>query len=210
MAAEDIPPHLVESTLQGIPWIAEREGHNILTNVGRAWLRNLVGAKSYANIGGSTGYIEGTSYVLTSERIAYMAYGVGGALQTDTQFYRTQEELVTVTTPEDWVKVTATDYFKQVLPQTTANGSFPDGYTIRFTGILASSEVSFSANTSHSSVAVGTDVPVSEAGLYLSGSTVTEEPNYADNATRMVAYNIFAPLRVTTNVVLRIDWDFLF
>ena len=207
---EEIPEGQADEVLAGIPWIAQRESHNVLTNIGRAWLRNLSGAASYGSIAPGTGYIEGGGFVLTSERVAYMGLGVGGSFSS-APYFATQEELVTVSALEDFVKITSSPtYLKLVLPQTTVNGSFPDSYTIRFTSILASSEVSFAGNTSKSAQAVGTNVPVSEAGLYLSGATPTANLDHVDNNTRLVAYNIFTPIPVTPNVVLRIDWDFLF
>lgn len=207
---EEIKEGEIDKVLAGIPTIAKRESHNILTNIGRTWLRNLSGAASYGAIDAGTGYIEGTGYALTSERVAYLGLGVGGSFSS-APYFATQEELVTVSALEDYVQITdAPTYLKTVLPQTTVNGSFPDSYTIRFSTILASSEVSFATNVSKSAQAVGTNVPVSEAGLYISGATPTENLDHVDNNTRLVAYNIFTPIPVTPNVVLRIDWDFLF
>lgn len=189
--------------------ISQHRSHNVFTNNGRTWLRNLSGAASYASIA-SNGYIEGTGDVLTSERAAYVAFGVGGALSS-APYYHTQEELVSVTALEDYVLVTgAPTYLASVLPQNTANGSFPDAYTLRLSCVLVSSQVSFAGNVSKSGNVVGTSVPVSEVGLYLSGADATLNLDDSTNTSRLIAYDIFETITVTDNVVLRVDWDLMY
>ena len=189
-----------------------RESHNVVTNVGRNWLRNLVGAASYP---GSGSAVEGV-HALTSDRVKYMGFGVGGAFG-NTGFFNSQEELVTVTTLEDYVKITdsnpaapATRYLIEVLPQTNANKSFPSNYSIRFTAILSESLISYEGNSSRSGLAVGTNVPISEAGLYISSADPGIKPDVGVNPTCLVAYNIFSPISVTPNITLRVDWEFRF
>jgi hypothetical protein len=195
--------------LRGNNCIERRTGHNVLTNNGRTWLRNLVGASSYGSVAPSTGYVEGGSYVLSSERARYVGVGVGGALSAS-PYFRAQEETSDVTAIEDYVAVTSGVYLKQVLPQTAGNAAFPDSYTLRLVANFAESEISFAGNTSKSGNVVGTSVPVSEAGLYISGAQHDENPDHADNTSRLVAYHIFSPITVTPNTVLRITWDLLF
>lgn len=190
--------------------VEERVTHNVLTNVGRTWLRNIVGAASYAAVDPVTGWVEGSGNALTSERVRYQMFGVGGALSA-APYFNTQEELTTATELEDWVNYDASNYMVEVLPQTAANSAFPDDYSIRFIGEIPESAISYAGNTSGGSAqVVGTSVPVSEAGLYLSGADKTKDPQDSANNTRMVAYNIFDPITVTPNIVLRVEWEFRF
>lgn len=193
---------------EGSELVAERVVHNVLTNIGRTWLRNIVGAASYAAVAGN-GYIEGTGNVLTSERIRFMAFGVGGSLSED-PFLHTQDELSSVTAVEDYVKIDSTNYMIEVLPQTTANDAFPDNYTIRFVSEILDTQISFAGSTSKSGQVVGTQVPVSEAGLYLSGSSKTSTPDHATNTARLAAYSVFAPIPVNPNLSLRVEWELRF
>jgi hypothetical protein len=188
------------------------ESHNVVTNIGRNWLRNLVGAASYPASGSA---VEGVN-ALTSARVRYMGFGVGGSLG-QTGFFNSQEELVTVTTLEDYVKITdsnpvapATRYLVQVLPQVAANKSFPTNYSIRFTAVLSESLISYEGNISRSGTGVGTNVPISEAGLYISTADPGLAPDVGVNPTSLVAYNIFSPISVTPNITLRVDWEFRF
>lgn len=154
----------------------EHQSHNIITNIGRSWLRNLVGASSYENVDIGTGYVEGPGNVLSSERVRYMAFGVGGVFASDPYFH-VQEELVTVTALEDYVKITEDTYLKEVLPQGPVGEPLPSNYSIKFVCNIPESEISYEGNVSKSSAltvpptSVGTAVPVTEAGLYLSGAS---------------------------------------
>jgi len=190
--------------------VEERVGHNVLTNIGRTWLRNLVGAASYAAVDPITGWVEGAGNAITSERVRYQMFGVGGALSS-APYFHAQEELTTVTELEDWINYDATNYMVEVLPQIASNDTFPDAYTIVFVGVIPESAISYAGNTSGGSFqAVGTNVPVSEVGLYLSGADKTADSQDAANNTRMVAYNIFEPINITPNIVLRTEWEFRF
>jgi hypothetical protein len=192
--------------------VDQRETHNVITNVGRNWLRNLVGASSYPESGADV-YGE---HSLTDERVRYMAFGVGGALSSDPYFH-SQEELVTVTSLEDFVAITdvnpeppSTRYLIEVMPQTLANQSFPTPYSIRFSCLIDESLVSFDGNLSYSGQPVGTSVPISEAGLYISGASPGKVLSHEDNTSRLVAYDIFAPITITPNITLRVEWEFRF
>jgi hypothetical protein len=186
----------------------QREDHNVLTNAGRTWLRNLCGFADSSAIDGS-GYIEGAGNVLTSERAAYMAFGVGGALSA-APYYRTQEELVTVDSLEDFVLYDASNYLVIVENQSSGNKSFPNAHTLRLAVTIPESKVSYVGNTSKSGNVVGTNVPISEVGLYLSGADPTLDPDNSVNKARLVCYNVVAPISVTPNVVFRVEWDLIF
>lgn len=187
--------------------IDTRESHNVLTNVGRNWLRDLCCVKAYPAPIPAGGFIETGSYVYTSERVGYMGFGVGGALSA-APYYHVQEELTTVVAPEDYVKVNSTDYLKQVYPQTAANLSFPDDYTARYVVDLLETELTFAGNTSKSGTVVGTSVPLSELALYITGVSVTDTPDHADNTSRCVCYHTFTPINLTPTVVTRVVWEF--
>ena len=197
------------SQRDGDSWKVLSESHNILTNVGRTWLRDLIGVIAYPSPIPASGWIEGSSYVKTSERIGWVAFGVGGSLSS-APYYASQDELVTVTAPEDWVQITATDYLKQVNVQSASAGSYPDDYTMLFHIDLQAGDIAFSGNTSKSGAAVGTSVPVSEVMLYLTGADKTNNPDHATNTARGVAYNIFSPVTITPDVDIRLEWEFRF
>ena len=188
--------------------VDERLSHNILTNTGRQYLRNLVSAASYANVLAGGAIEGGDAY--TSARVQYMGFGVGGALGTQAGAFTTQVEVVAITEIEDWVKVNSSDYLKQVDAQTSGAGSFPDSYTVKFSALIPEAEVSFTGNQSKSGVTVNTSVPISEVGLYLSGADKSKDLSQEENTSRLIAYNIFSPVTVTPNIVLRVDWEFRF
>lgn len=193
----------------------EHQSHNIITNAGRAWLRDLVGAANYEAVDGGTGYVEGPGNVFSSERIRYMGFGVGGAFASEPYFH-VQEELVTVTTLEDYVQITEGSYLKEVLPQGPSGEPFPSNYAIKFVCNIPESEISYEGNVSKSSALtvpptlIGTAVPITEAGLYLSGANPAENPDHIDNTTSLVAYNIFSPITISPNIVIKVEWEFRF
>ena len=191
--------------------VDERESHNVLTNIGRNWLRDLVGFVDFAGLA-LGGFASPASR--TDARATYIAFGVGGVLSSDPTIYNaTQEELVTVTALEDYVKISDAPnvYMKAVENQTTGSDSIVGSYAIRFITTILESEISFATNVSKSGgLAVGTNVPVSEAGLYLSGADPSIDLDTAPNTTRCVAYNQFDPIAVTPNIVLRTEWELRF
>ena len=190
--------------------LATRETHNVLTDIGRNWFRDLSASSSYALADANGGQIP-LADSRTNERPRFIGLGVGGALSSDpTTYFGTQEELPGVTAIEDYVQITGTRYLKELHPQTPASSSFPDSYTLVYIADFLSTEVAFAGNTSKSGHVVGTSVPVTEAGLYLSAAAPTSNLDNATNTARLVAYNIFTPVTVTPNVVLRVEWEFLF
>ena len=191
----------------------QRLSHNVVTNTGRSWLSRIVGASNYAT---------NPPLPHRTEKIKYIGLGCGGALQTDTRFPKTQTELVTVTALEDPVPYsfnpvgTVSTYLKQVDNQVASSSVyFPGTFRTRFVVDVAEAEISFTGNeTAVSGEVVGTSVPVSEAGLYLSSATPTwdggavgEDPS---GPNELVCYNIFEPIVVTPNVVLRLEWEIRF
>ena len=192
--------------------VARRRGHNVFTNTGKNWLVRAMGAANY-------GVVPPTPH--TSEKIMYMGYGCGGALQTNPAFVTGQAELVTVNALQDPVPVSDAGggqfvYLKQVDNQSLGSSVyFPGDYRTVFVSDISGTEISFSGSTTRvSNVNVGTQVPVSEAGLYLSDASPFFSPaaplGYeADpaGANSMGAYFIFSPIIVTTGVALRSEWE---
>jgi hypothetical protein len=189
--------------------VDKRTQHNIMTNVGRKWIRNLLGAMAYPSVGYPTPVSFGG--ISGAEKAQYVAVGCGGALQTNTSFLRTQTELVTVSTLEDPVRITdaPSDVWMQSVSPQNLTAYFPDDYTIKFEALFAETEISFVGNTTeNSAVVVGTSVPVSEIGLFLSSADPSVELSNVNNSGKMIAYNIFTPITITPNVNLRIEWEF--
>jgi hypothetical protein len=140
-----------------------------------------------------------------------MGFGVGGLLTSDaTQFFGTQEELVTVTAIEDFVKIDSSNYLKEVDPQVDGSPGIPTNFSIRYIVDILESEVTFAGNTSKSDVVVGTSVKISEAGLYISGADPTLDPDQTQNSTRLVAYNIFDPIPLNPDINVSAEWEFRF
>ncbi|MAP23270.1 MAG: hypothetical protein CL582_20275 [Alteromonadaceae bacterium] len=196
--------------------VDRRLSHNVVTNIGREWLSKLVGSDDYAT--------DPPSPHVTS-KIGYIGFGCGGALQTSGLFTTGQAELVTVTTLQDPVPIaligsnlTERVYLKSVDKQTNSSIYFPGDFRTRFIVDIIETELSFAGNkTRDSNVDVGTSVPISEAGLYLSDANPTythEESNTGETdpsqENNMVAYNVFSPIAVTPNVVLRVEWELRF
>lgn len=190
----------------------QHETHNVLTDTGRTWLRDMCSTLTYANTDANSGVVPDADSK-TNERPRYVGFGVGGALSSDpTTYWGTQEELSSVTQVEDFVKISTSPdvYLKEMNAQTLASDSYPNAYSVVFITDIAESEISFAGNVSASGTTVGTNVPVTEVGLYLSGADPSNDLAHATNTARCIAYNIFSPVYVTTNIVLRSEWEFLF
>jgi hypothetical protein len=186
-----------------------RRTHNVTTNVGRDWMVTLFGSSDYSQVKPTP---------LTDDKIMYMGLGVGGALQTDNQYANTQAELVTVVALEDPVPFSEVGnvktYLRQVNNQSLTTTYFPGSFRTVFILDIAETEISYAAAKSRvSDVAVGTAVPISEAGLYLSSAVPTYDAvailgvDPATSTNKIVAYNIFDPIMVTPNVVIRAEWE---
>lgn len=191
--------------------VDRRDTHNVLTNTGRAWLMQRLGSSDYGNP---------TPPSHTSAVIAKIGLGVGGALQDNPAFLHTQVEIPSVIALEDPVAfydvgATTKAYLRTVANQSTVStDDFPAFNRTVFTLDVLESEISYAGATSFASnVTLNTLVPVSELGLYL--STAVSEYDSTDNppagvpteANDLVCYNIFAPIPVTPNTMLRIQWE---
>lgn len=195
--------------------VDQRVSHNVFTNTGRTWLSRLVG---------SSDYTQSPPSPHSTDKIMYIGFGCGGALQSNTDYATGQTELVTVTSLQDPVPIAIDGdqrlYLKQVDNQANSSVYFPGDFRTRFVVDIAESELSFTDNiTRVSNMRVGTSVPITEAGLYLSSANPRfthnsnpASPLEADPAgpNKLVAYNIFDPIHVTPNVILRVEWELRF
>jgi len=189
--------------------IDRRESHNVLTNTGRAWLARLVGASAYPN---------GDPTPHTAAKIKFIGLGCGGSLQTQAGFIKQQSATVTVSNLEDPVpfkpdQLGKNFYLKQVIPQATNTTFFPSDFRTKFMVEVAETEISYEGSTTAGSlVSVGTNVPISEAGLYLSTATDGGRvlPANAKSIGEMVCYDVFSPVFITPNVMVRIEWELRF
>ncbi len=181
--------------------VATRDVHNVITNAGKTWMSQLWGSSDYTQI-------PPTAH--TTQKIMYMGFGCGGALQTSLMggavvpFANLQQELVTVTALEDAVPYNlAGDYAKVLENQKVNDVYFPGNYRSVHALNVAESEISFTNNvTSDSATIVGTAVPISEAALFLNTPF-----NIASATNAAIGYNIFDPIVVTPNVILRVEWE---
>lgn len=203
------------SVFEGGELIDQRLSHNVVTNTGRSWLSRIVGASDYNTV---------VPTPHTHDKIKYIGLGCGGALQTDNDFATGQAELVTVSAVQDPIPFSLDAgiglYLKQVDNQSFGDVYFPGNFRTRFIVDIAESELSFANNTTLvSQKNVGTSVPITEAGLYLSSASPTykaavgntpEIGSDPSEANHLVAYNIFDPVTITPNVVVRIEWELRF
>ena len=202
-----------EKSSGGLTLVGRRDTHNVMTNRGKEWLMQRLGSSTYAAI-------PPTPH--RTDVIMYVGFGVGGALQTDVQFLHSQLEIPTVIALQDPVAFSDVgpqekQYLKTVKDQVIGSvDDFPAFNRTVFTLDVLETEISYAGAVSFASnVAVGTLVPVSEAGLYLSSAAPTYDPSVAPSPTNvdpttdngMVCYNIFEPIPVTPNTLLRILWE---
>lgn len=188
---------------RGLVLVDERSSHNIMTNTGRHWLVRRLGASAFGN--------PPTPH--STETVKWMGFGVGGSLQTNPLYRHSQQEVATVLSLEDPTPISGSPspgftYLKQVDVQAENATNFPDGGIGRtvFVCHIAQDEISFlDAVSFRSQQSVGTHVPVSEAGLYLSGADpMLLTPT---DANRLICYDTFDPIFVTPTAVLRCEWE---
>lgn len=200
---------IYERTESGMSLVGERQTHNVLTDFGRSWLLSRLGSSTAA---------PAVPMSHTSAVIRYMGFGCGGALQTDARFARAQLELVSVVNLEDPVPFSKvgndSTFLKTVNAQSMAglpNADFPAYNRTVFTLDVLETEISFLNNVTYTSgTVVNTSVPVSEIGLYLSNATDVFDLTMGGNPTaanNMVCYNIFDPIPINPNTMLRIQWE---
>jgi len=202
-----------------------RVQHNVLVNNGRTWLRNHIlassfpGASSDQDLGSLYGILPTPGAPTKTYRVRWIAVGIGGALQTTTPpGVGSFIEERSVTGLENPYSVSgtgvATEWMKQVLPvgSLTDLDLLPDSTTARFRGIFAIGEIAYPGSTDKDSVSYGTDVPISEAGLFTSQATYDSAPTggVSTVADGLIAYNIFRTISVTPNFELEIAWDLRF
>lgn len=189
-----------------------KEHHNVLTEVGRAWHGRLLGALNFA---------ASPPTPIETARPMYIGVGCGGVLQTDTRFSRRQAEVRAVTHLEDPVPISRSDdervYMKRIYNMSTASTlTYPTQTRPTYVVDFIAGEIAFAGNTTRTTaIAVGTNVPVSELGLYLSTaktrfSHVAGNENEADPlaSNQMVGYCLISPTPVTPNSGLRVEWEF--
>jgi hypothetical protein len=220
-----------------VPGVVDfRHSHNIVTNMGRQFLRNGTAAASFP----SGPYVAdedlGTPYsVITSGgdkktyRVRYMALGVGGQLQNvgpppagpgpgtfaEEQWVDGLERPYTVSglvTPGPAL------WMKQVEPHSNLSDTqlVPDEYTFRWRCIFEQSDVTYPGSEDSYGVSYGTGysglaVPVSEVMLFSSQADPWAPPQGGVSVPALgsVAYNIFPSITLTPNFVFEVGWSFL-
>ena len=191
--------------------VGQRLTHNVMTNTGRSWAVQLFGSSNYSNYPPTAN---------VSSKIKYIGFGCGGALQTNANLLNTQLELPTVVALQDPVPYTSVGgvdtYLKQVYNQSFNDIFFPGINRTVFIVDVAETEISFAGNKAKgSNYEVGTEVPVSEVGLYLSTASPTYQPGAPNaqgtadpvSANRLICYDLFSPIIVTPKTVLRCEWE---
>lgn len=174
------------------------EKHNVFTNMGRNWVRDLISVPTYAD----------PSEGLSNDRPMYVALGVGGADQTQTPpGGGSYTEEPTVRNMELPVLISeANRYWAQcsAQPDPTDTTVFPDPYTVRYRALILPNQVSFAEQPTY-----GTLVPVSEAALFTSACrpTVNPAPGPPGIAVGMIAYAVFPPVFKTVANFLEIIWE---
>ena len=202
--------------------VDRRDSHNVFIDTGRKWLRQLVGVASYAgiphatagdgaNMTGDNGQSGNTDSVAVGGRTyrpRYIGRGVGGILQSVTPPGKgAQVEEGDIVTLESPVKVSGGGsdvWLQEVLPQGDVSDLeiYPTAFSIRFRAVYDLGDVSFAGQV----LDLGTDVPISEIGLFTSEAFRGASPD----GTGLIAYNIFKPISKTPNFVLEIAWELRF
>ena len=199
---EQLPPTCnVRVTLldENYKEIQRIERHNVFTNMGRNWIRDLISVPTYA-------YPERGN---VNVRPMYHALGVGGAEQTETPpGGGTYTEIQSVTNLELPVIINRDPelYWAQcsAQPDLTDTGVFPDPYTVRYRSIILPNQVSFAEQPTY-----GTLVPISEAALFTSACTPATQlpPGPPSVAIGMIAYAVFPPVYKTSANLLEVIWE---
>ncbi len=194
--------------------VDRRDSHNVFIDTGRKWLRQLVGVYSYSGIahGGDINMTgddgpDGDSVAVGGKtyRPRYIGLGVGGVLQSITPPGKgAQIEEGPIVTLESPVLVYDDVWLQQVLPQDDISDEeiYPTDYSIRFRAVYDLTEVSFANQV----MDLGTDVPISEIGLFTSEADRGIPPD----GDGLIAYNIFKPISKSPNFVLEIAWELRF
>lgn len=192
--------------------VDERVGHNVFTNQGRAWLRNMIVARTFGGApftgdqnlcegdvspnNSDTYAVEGRTY-----RVRYVGFGVGGSLQTISPPGKGGQVASGTTLKLELPVLTANgQYLKQVVPHASLSdlSVFPEPYTARVRCVFGYGDVSFVGQPIY-----GTNVPLSEVMLYTSKAPRDPSPGSLGS----IAYHQFSPISKTPKFVLEVDWD---
>jgi hypothetical protein len=181
--------------------IQEREGHNVFTNAGRQWQRDLSGFATFP-ASPAAGIVQ--PYSRTDHRAAYIGVGSGGLYSTDPET-ASQDEIAAIQGIEAPLQVTSGVWLAQVVPQgdVAPEETLPNNYTIRFIRVFGLAELNNIGDSQ------GAEVSVSEAGLFTTMASPGSEPD-PDSAVGMVAYHVFKPIPVTYGTGLEAVWELRF
>lgn len=208
-----------------------RSSHNVLVNMGRQWLRNLICASDFPSpvVGGED---LGTPYSIVPSptalpgnkktyRVRFMAVGVGGSLQ-NVLAPGTYNEDVGVTGLESPVTIGGVppgpggtaDWMMQVYPTDDLSDTLliPSDFAARFRIILGPGDVSYVGSQEDDGTLHNTSVPISEAGLFTSEARPDLPPTGggATPAYGLVAYNIFNSITKTPSITIEFGWELRF
>lgn len=176
------------------------ESHNIFTDIGRQFICENITASSFS----------GSSFVRTQNTVVrYIGFGVGGNRQTspsasatpistDYPGTNTQTDTdVTVSGLERPVKVTSTDWMKEV----STPGTFGTTKEVTYIAVFSETDLTFGSYTS---------VPISEIGLYKSSATLTlpngSSGSYPGAGGHIIAYDAFNSLEKTARWTIQANW----
>lgn len=187
--------------------------HNIILNLGRQMMAEMITASSFGGLGVFT--------PTRSEVARYIGFGIGGERQTDPAAASSPlsdawpagyggsndntDEDVTVRGLERPVQVTAAPLW---MNQIAAPGTFPTATSTRFVASFASSDFNFG------SAPGAPAIPLSEIALYNS-SADPSLPNgvagaYPGTGLHTMAYDTFPPFNITAIFGMEVRWEFRF
>jgi len=183
--------------------VGRREGHNIWLNLGREYLARLIAYQSF-----------GPDVFEEDQRVRYMGFGIGGtqqlqpatanAVPISPPYVGTNNQTdtdTTLTTIERPVRVSGSSSAYPGLAgdawigQIQAPAGHPVATETLFSRVFGQTEISYAPFLS---------VPLSEVGLFLSGS---DPENYQNT---MIAYDTFDTLSKTTAFELEVQWTIKF
>lgn len=197
------PSHIVRPDINVRVWtetakgaVADfREGHNVMTDKGREWLRDLACAVAYPSLGTDTDGLSG-DYTRTDHRVRYIGVGSGGVFASG----GTQRELASVETLESPL-IAYNDGVDHYL-RTVAGQGYDASTDIIPSATVARYIRHFGFREINDIGAQGATVLVSEMGLFTTAAVHT-----AAVATPAVAYFPFTPLSKSEAVVLKCVWE---
>lgn len=172
--------------------VHHRQVHNVWVNNGREFLCELISLNSL-----------NPDVPFENNRIRYMGFGIGGYLQTqpsiannppmstDYPGMNTQVDYdLAVSAIERSVRVSTGVYLYELPPPT-----FPTPYQAQFTATFGLTDISYGSYLI---------VPLSEVGLFASGSVVSSSAN------QLLAYDAFETVPKTQGITLEVNWTVSF